>query len=330
MFTKYRSSGAAMTFSVHHFILITMAIQGTLGSSRPMQFREKVFLYIAYLEHYIVAAIFFIVAWEKKEWKDIKNQEKLQHQLLYYLVLVPLTSSLFCGAVKYFDDTKNKSMTKAFLGLMIIVAINLVAFIILMFKFESVLFALFIVGISAFVFFMAVQFTLFHKNNFQLSKIWKAIDFIFAVVFALAVLIGLGKRDDIENFGALSTKLLLIFILILVWLAFVSYTHYHQRLENPIYYSPWVMPIYKYHCAKNDVHPYYKTLILTGTLITILASWSLGVTFMIRPMSFGIGLTCVVECITIVVLLWANTYSVSKLQAVKNHVDDDIVKQAWL
>ena len=90
------------------------------------------------------------------------------------------------------------------------------------------------------------------------------------------------------------------------------------------------MPVYKYHCAKNDVVPYYKTLVLTIMILTILGAWTLGISFMIQPMSFGIGLTCVVECISIVILLWCNTYSVSKLQAVKAHVDDDIVKQAWL
>lgn len=34
---------------------------------------------MAYIEHYIVAGIFFYYAWTKEEWQDIKNQETLQN-----------------------------------------------------------------------------------------------------------------------------------------------------------------------------------------------------------------------------------------------------------
>ena len=37
-----------------------------------------------------------------------------------------------------------------------------------------------------------------------------------------------------------------------------------------------------------------------------------------------------VECVSLVVLLWCNTYSVGKMQQIKGCIDDQIVKQAWL
>lgn len=54
-------------------------------------------------------------------------------------------------------------------------------------------------------------------------------------------------------------------------------------LENPIYYSPWVMPIYRYSSSKNDVTPYYWTLILAGIIIGLAFAWTLAVTLMIEP-----------------------------------------------
>lgn len=58
--------------------------------------------------------------------------------------------------------------------------------------------------------------------------------------------------------------------------------------------------------------------------------WALGTTFMVSPNNFGIAITCIVECIIFVCVLWANTSAVNHLYEIKSYVDKDIVKAAWL
>lgn len=101
-------------------------------------------------------------------------------------------------------------------------------------------------------------------------------------------------------------------------------------MENPVFYSAWLIPAYQYFSFKNDVEPHYSNLVISAIVLGIFMMWALGTTFMLRPSNFGIGLTCIVECILFVSVLWSNTYSVSKLQEVKSCIDKDIVKQAWL
>lgn len=131
-------------------------------------------------------------------------------------------------------------------------------------------------------------------------------------------------------FASSSAKLLFIVVVILIIMGFVNFRNYNTRILNPIFYSPWLMPVYKYKSDKNDVEPYYWTHLLWGLLIAIGCMWSLGVTFMIKPMNFGVALTCIVECIMFIYSMYCNTHSLAALAKVKSVVDRDIVKQAWL
>jgi hypothetical protein len=67
-----------------------------------------------------------------------------------------------------------------------------------------------------------------------------------------------------------------------------------------------------------------------GLILAILLMWTIGISFMINPANFGIGLTCVVESMLFVVIMWSNTYSVNELQEVRSCVDKEIIRHAWL
>lgn len=108
------------------------------------------------------------------------------------------------------------------MGLLAIMFVNHITFITLMYVFESVLLASVIVFGSAFVVYMALQFSLYSMNGYKLSKVWYIIDTVLIVIFSVGLLISLGKRDDIENFEAQSAQLFFIVAVLLVVLAFVT------------------------------------------------------------------------------------------------------------
>jgi hypothetical protein len=61
-----------------------------------------------------------------------------------------------------------------------------------------------------------------------------------------------------------------------------------QYQTNPIYYSPWVLPIYKYKPKLNDVQPHRSTAFLMYLTIFILFIWGIITAILVRPVWVGI------------------------------------------
>jgi hypothetical protein len=325
----WRSTGAAMAFGLWHIMLLVLALQGNLVSDRPTTIFEMMLVVFAYFEHYVSAILVLATAWGK-ELNTIKSSQLLQNQVIFYLLMLPLITSFICLLVKYFKDCQLKQISRMTLGLAALTIVNLIAFIVLLFIYKSTEADFVLIGAGVVFLFLAIQFSLYSTKDYELHVAWYIIDGVIILGVALALLIALASSSDISKFASSSIMLLFICCVLLLCLAFVTYKNAAHKQENPIFYSAWVMPVYQYYSSKNDVQAYYTPLLLGGSVVGIFMMWALGTTFMVSPCYFGIGVTCIVQCILFVMLLWCITYSVTNLQEVKSCVDKDIVKQAWL
>lgn len=100
--------------------------------------------------------------------------------------------------------------------------------------------------------------------------------------------------------------------------------------ETPIYHSPWIFPIYKYHPEENDLDPYSDSVVGFYILAFLVTLWAIVVTAKISPSWLGIAITCVIEALTLVVTLFFTNTNNLQYNAVKTHVDCLTIKSAWL
>lgn len=71
--------------------------------------------------------------------------------------------------------------------------------------------------------------------------------------------------------------------------SFVLFNRDEQLFQsNPIYYSPWVLPIYKYKPRINDVQPHRGTAFALYLTIFVLFLWGVITSVLVRPAWIGI------------------------------------------
>jgi hypothetical protein len=100
--------------------------------------------------------------------------------------------------------------------------------------------------------------------------------------------------------------------------------------ESPIYYSPWLVPVYKYDTQLNDVVSHLVPVGVLLGFISLLLLWSLVATAELRPIWIGISITCGAEVIFVVIAIFLVNATGIEFNRVKAYVDALIVKEAWL
>lgn len=199
----------------------------------------------AFIEHYVCALLVIGTAWWG-ELANVKKHELLQKQIVYYLIMLPLITSLICGAYKFFKDCKLKQISKPTLAIFGVAFINLIAFIVTVLLYESAITAFVIIGVGVVLLYFGVQFSVYNIQNYELHTAWYVIDGIFLVGISLGFLIALAKYE-MTIFASSSIKLLFICCMLLLCLAFIVYKNNLNWQENPIFYSSWIMPVYQYN-----------------------------------------------------------------------------------
>lgn len=100
--------------------------------------------------------------------------------------------------------------------------------------------------------------------------------------------------------------------------------------EMPIYYSPWIFPIYKYYPDANDVEPYSSAVVAFYFISAIVWFWCIWVSVEISPSWLGAFLSCLLEGVIMVVTLYFLNTNNLQYQKIKPYVDQLVIKQAWL
>jgi len=68
-----------------------------------------------------------------------------------------------------------------------------------------------------------------------------------------------------------------------------------QHLNKPVFYSPWVYPIYKYRPAKNDIVRHFAPSTMLIACCLVVGVWGVLTSVFIRPAWVGAVITCGAE-----------------------------------
>ena len=139
---------------------------------------------------------------------------------------------------------------------------------------------------------------------YQISGAFNAINIGFSVLILIGALVWAGQSDEIAIFATVSFLIWIVLLLLTVatlsrWVADRT-----RMNEMPIYYSPWIFPIYKYYPNENDVEPYSSAVVAFYAISAIAWFWCIWVSVEVSPSWLGAFLTCILEGVIMVVTLY--------------------------
>ena len=249
----------------------------------------------------------------------------------------------FC-AKAYRDNTNGRSMTTGFWILLILNLIQGIALTVVFFAYLPTTSAYIALFALIFFFYDFVQYIVRVRYTtkvmkisdkisitpYQISGAFNAINIGFSVLILLGALVWAGQHDEIAFF-ATTSFLIWIVLLLLTVATLAKWVADRTRMsEMPIYYSPWIFPIYKYYPSENDVEPYSSAVVAFYFISAIAWFWCIWVSVEISPSWLGAFLSCILEGVIMVVTLYFLNTNNLQYQKVKPYVDQLVIKQAWL
>ena len=100
--------------------------------------------------------------------------------------------------------------------------------------------------------------------------------------------------------------------------------------KEPIYFSPWVFPIFKYKTKKNDIELRNTPAILIFIALFLGYLWSFQCAIWISPFYYGVGVSCLIEVLTMLFILFLISFTPTLLADNKTNLDQLLVKRSWL
>jgi len=118
------------------------------------------------------------------------------------------------------------------------------------------------------------QVWIYVKNEFFMPNSWALVNILIGLTIMVSSIVVSFFVDEFRVFTGFSIAVWVLAALLLVY-AFAEIISDLWKIEkNPIFFSPWVFPIYIYNSKKNDVESHNRpsVCLITGLLILIL--WS--------------------------------------------------------
>jgi len=101
-------------------------------------------------------------------------------------------------------------------------------------------------------------------------------------------------------------------------------------VTKPIFFSPWVFPIYVFNPTKQDVQPNNLPAgsILAAFILMIM--WGVLATAWITPGDVGVTVSILFEHLLLIAMIYFVQISHLQLHKLKNYVDNKIIRRAWI
>lgn len=152
--------------------------------------------------------------------------------------------------------------------------------------------------------YIVLQVWIYIKNDYYLPVAWQIVNGIIILFIVVGCFVASLIIEEFANFFgfSISTWILAFFILL------YSYSELSTDImnveKNPVYFSPWIFPVYIYIPKKNDIDPHNgpATALVIGYLL--LLCWSVLCTVWVKPYNIGVGLGIIFEFALIITVLY--------------------------
>lgn len=136
--------------------------------------------------------------------------------------------------------------------------------------------------------------------------------------------------DSFNKFLGFSVSFGIVVAILLTYSIVEIWRDNKNSAKKPIYYSPWIFPIYRYNPSAEDIEPHNRHALALVMGLLLCMVWSILCSIWIQPYYIGISITCLVEVLMVTAILFLVSATPLQLQIVQEHKDDVLLKGAWI
>lgn len=244
-----------------------------------------------------------------------------------YVILVPWITSTYCAYAKIVDDQEDGGSTSVtgwvLLGICIAHTVALMGATAIFMSNEA---GIAILVFSLFVVYMIAQFIIYKRNEFNMPLVWQIINSILMSVVFIGVLYTGVHFPQFSSYTAVTMTVWTAIIIVGLSAAVLFGRDEAQHLKDPVFYSPWLLPIYKYNSGKNDIDTHKTpTVMLLSCCLTVLF-WGIFTCVCIKPVWIGVCITIIAEIAIIQLSIYLIYSGSAHRQSVEDFIDELVVK----
>jgi len=317
----------AWTVSVTLFVSVTIGLPliGYFGALQTMNLSQIVLMILGVLGNYGYG-----LAATVEQFAFVEEDASAIATAIYWFFFLPM---LICTIITVYDLKQKKykrtALSTILGGTVFIHILGLGIFFALI-----SIWAAAIVSWGVFIFMLGAVFVyyLYVKNNRSFSKRLVLIGCWGGFGLIVSVFIVSLCMDSFNDFVGFSLSYLVLLICYSVYAIKNFVSDILNASTNPVFYSPWIFPIYKYDPTINNLKNNNVQGYVSLSALLFLWLWSIAVVIWVRPVSLGISLGCLVEMIALVYFVYVTTDTTNSLSISLSREDlfQRVVKKAWL
>jgi len=187
-------------------------------------------------------------------------------------------------------------------------------------------------GIFAMAFLFVIVLIRYVTNNYYLPFFWKLFFFTLCVfIGAVGIIVGI-FADGVGPFVGFSITYFSIVGFLMFYGLSVYIRDYRDRDIAPLFFSPWVFPIYKYDPKEEKIKNHNNVGVMMYSVLGMTLVWSVLCVVWLEPVYIGIGIGSL--CCLLIILSTIYIAGISPIQlgfALRNVENNPkSIKKAWL
>lgn len=317
-----------------HYSLAAYSHMKTLNTDSPMNVFEWACFIFAYVIQYgwgIANLYLSYGAMRKKpvpEGVILEDKDSLGTYIVVNLIVIPFITSCIAAVLKWID---NKGKLDRFLkGQLILTLVQGIAMLVCAFVFMTWVQGIVVSAVILVLSYIGFQVWIYQKNEYYMPKNWFYINILVVVIAIIAAFVASLIAPGFTIFLGFSISTwLLAFLLFVFGFGRIMFDYINLR-KRPVFYSPWIFPIFRYDPKKQDIIKDNLPAACLLASLVIMVAWSVLATVWFNPTHVGVSLTIMFEMLLILTMIFLVQISHLQLRKVSTFVDSKIIRRAWL
>lgn len=248
--------------------------------------------------------------------------------IVVYLIVIPFITSALTAVLKWIDD-KGK-FTFFFFIQAVLTFLQGIGMLVCAYVYLTFIPGVIISVLVVIIAYIVLQVWLYVKNDYYLPKAWTIVNITIVVAIIISATVVSFFVTEFRVFLGFSISIWVLAAFLFVYAFAEISTDYAKKETKPLFYSPWLFPVYIYNPKKNDVEPHNLPSVAMISGFTIMICWSVLASVWIYPHHVGVSLSILFEIFMIIAILFLVSISAHQLKEVTVDIDKKIIRRAWL
>jgi len=321
--------GVTISIPFLHYAMAVFALFRMINTDVKLAGWEIATFVACFIVQYGWGAVYFFIEYDIDDLEiDDKDTSSAGKYVVVYFVLIPFLTSTVSGALKFYDD--NFKMSPMFVAMLVLSCIQGLALLAFAYMFLAFWNGIIVTVVLLFVLYLVFQIRIYINNDYYLPKMWQLINVGLLALALIAAFVLSFIIDDFNVFVGFTITILGTAFFILVYSFGVLLQDLNRINSKPIFFSPWIFPVYRYNTRKNDVDKRNEPAVgvIVGMLLVLF--WSIFCSVWVSPFYVGISISILVELVLVILALYLISISAIQMKKVQEYIDDRLIRTSWL